>query len=288
MGPAAFVSQRPSARLTRQSGTSFYYAFRVLPKDKRHAIYALYSFCRVVDDCVDEEDGEGEPGLRRWLEEAHRCYAGRPQTELGQDLALALLQFPIPRSCFEDIVAGCRMDLTVRRYATFADLRLYCERVASAVGLASIEVFGYEDPRTRDYAVELGVALQLTNILRDVAADARRGRLYLPLEDLARFGLADHEVLDAAANGGPPPAGLPALLRFQAERAREQYGRAAGLLPAVDRKAMVPAEIMSAVYRATLEEVVKRGFPLGTARVALSRPRKAWIAARTLVRARRG
>ena len=105
---------------------------------------------------------------------------------------------------------------------------------------------------------------------------------------LARFGLADHEVLDAAANGGPPPAGLPALLRFQAERAREQYGRAAGLLPAVDRKAMVPAEIMSAVYRATLEEVVKRGFPLGTARVALSRPRKAWIAARTLVRARRG
>jgi phytoene synthase len=282
------VSQRPSARLTRQSGTSFYYAFRVLPRDKRHAIYALYSFCRVVDDCVDEEGGEGEAGLRRWLEEAHRCFAGRPETELGQDLALALLQFPIPRSCFEDIVAGCRMDLTVRRYPTFADLRVYCERVASAVGLASIEIFGYEDPRTRDYAVELGVALQLTNILRDVAADARRGRLYLPLEDLARFEVTDHEFLDAARNGGAPPARLLPLLRFQADRAREQYARAAALLPAVDRKAMVAAEIMSAVYRATLEKVERRGFPLGAARVGLSRPRKAWIAARTLLRARRG
>jgi len=281
------VTQRPSARLTRQSGTSFYYAFRVMPKDKREAIYALYSFCRVVDDCVDEEGGEGEAGLRRWLEEAHRCYAGKPETELGQDLALALLQFPIPRSCFEDIVAGCRMDLTVRRYATFADLRLYCERVASAVGLASIEIFGYEDPRARDYAVELGVALQLTNIVRDVGADARRGRLYLPLEDLARFDLADREVIDAAAHGETPSPRLQSLLAFQAERTREQYARAEALLPAADRKAMVPARIMSAVYRATLEKVARRGFPLGGKRVGLSRPRKAWIAARTLLRSRR-
>jgi len=281
------VSERPSARLTRQSGTSFYYAFRILPKDKRDAIYALYSFCRVVDDCVDEEGGEGEAGLRRWLAEAHRCYAGRPETELGQDLALALMQFPIPRACFEDIVAGCRMDLTVRRYPTFAALRVYCERVASAVGLASIEIFGYEDPRTREYAVELGVALQLTNILRDVGADARRGRLYLPREELARFGLADHEVLAEAAAGGPPSARLFPLLRFQADRAREQYARAEALLPGADRKAMAPAEIMAAVYRATLDKVVKRGFPLGQERVALSRPRKAWIAARTLLRAGR-
>ena len=287
MGPAAVVSERPAARVTRQSGTSFFYAFRILPRDKRAAIYALYSFCRVVDDCVDEEGGEGEPGLRRWLEEAHRCYAGKPQTELGQDLALALLQFPIPRACFEDIVAGCRMDLTVRRYATFADLRLYCERVASAVGLACIEIFGYEDPRTRDYAVELGVALQLTNIVRDVGADARRGRLYLPLEDLARFGLTEREVLAAAANGGMPVPRLQDLLRFQADRAREQLARAGALLPLADRKAMVPAEIMSAVYRAVLEKVVRQGFPMGPGRVGLSRPRKAWIAARTMLRARR-
>jgi 15-cis-phytoene synthase len=281
------VIQRPSARITRQSGTSFYSAFRVLPKDKREAIYALYAFCRVVDDCVDEETGEGEPGLRRWLEEAHRCYAGKPETELGQDLALALLQFPIPRSCFEDIVAGCRMDVTVRRYPTYADLRLYCERVASAAGLASIEIFGYEDPRTRDYAVELGVALQLTNIVRDVGPDARRDRLYLPLEDLARFGLTDREVLDAAASGNAPPPPLQSLLGFQADRARQQYARAEALLPAADRKAMAPAQIMSAVYRATLEKVVRRGFPLGPARVRLSGPRKAWIAARALLRSRR-
>ena len=280
------MTQRASARLTRQSRSSFYYAFLVLPRDKREAIYALYSFCRVVDDCVDEEGGEGEPGLRRWLAEAHRCYAGKPETELGQDLALALLQFPIPRSCLEDIVAGCRMDLTVRRYSTYADLRLYCERVASAVGLASIEIFGYEDPRTRDYAVELAVALQLTNIVRDVSADARRGRLYLPLEDLARFGLTDREVLNEATNGGAPSPRLQALLGFQADRAREQYARAEALLPAADRKAMASAEIMSAVYRATLEKVVRRGFPLGPPRVGLSRPRKAWIAARTLLRSR--
>ncbi len=138
-----------SARLTRQSGTSFYYAFRILPARKRRAIYAVYSFCRVVDDCVDEPGGEGEAGLRRWLEEVHRCYAGNPTTELGRDLAETLFEFPIPRGCFEDIVAGCRMDLTPRRYPAYADLRVYCERVASAVGLACIEIFGYADPRTR-------------------------------------------------------------------------------------------------------------------------------------------
>ena len=279
------MSRRLSAQLTQRSGTSFYYAFLVLPKDKRDALYALYAFCRMVDDCVDEADGEGEPGLRRWLEEAHRCYAGRPETELGQELALALLQFPIPRSCFEDIVAGCRMDLTVRRYPTYADLRLYCERVASAVGLASIEIFGYDDPRTREYAVELGVALQLTNIVRDVAADARRDRLYVPLEDLARFELTDREVLEAAAIGAATPPRLQALLGFQADRAREQYARAEALLPAADRRAMAPAQIRSAVYQAVLGEVVGRGFPL--VRVGLSRPRKAWIAARTFLRSRR-
>src|SRR5262245_19060567 len=180
-----------SARVTRQSGTNFYYAFLMLPAAKRRAIYALYSFCRVADDCVDEEGGAGEAGLQRWADEVRRCYEGRPRTELGRDLAAALARFPIPRACFEDIVAGCRMDLAVARYATFADLATYCRRVASAVGLASIEIFGYRNPATRAYAVELGLALQLTNILRDVAADAARGRIYVPLEDLARFGVSE-------------------------------------------------------------------------------------------------
>jgi phytoene synthase len=278
------LSVSVSARLTRRSGTSFYYAFRILPARKRRAIYALYSFCRVVDDCVDEPGGEGEAGLRRWLEEVHRCYAGSPSTDLGRDLAEALFEFPVPRRCFEDIVAGCRMDLTTPRYATFADLRVYCERVASAVGLATIEIFEYTDPRTRDYAVELGVALQLTNILRDVATDAGRGRIYLPGEDLDRFAVTEQELLDAVKAGRPSPA-VRSLLEFEAGRARAQYARARALLPAADRKAMTPAEIMAAVYEALLVQIVRRGYPLGG--VSLSRPRKAWIALRTLVRSRR-
>jgi phytoene synthase len=274
-----------SARLTRKSGSSFTYAFRVLPYEKRRAIYALYSFCRVVDDCVDEPGGEGEAGLRGWLAEVQRAYAGTPETELGRELAEALFQFPIPRSCFEDIVAGCRMDLSTSRYATFDDLRPYCLRVASAVGLASIEIFGYENPGTRDYAIELGLALQITNIVRDVAVDASRDRIYLPLEDLARFGVTEQALLEAIRNPlGPRPSGLDALLAFEADRAREHFGRAQKALPTVDRRAMLSAEIMGAVYRALLEEISRRGHPLTLPVVRLSRPRKAAIALRTVPR----
>ena len=272
-------------RITRTSGTSFYYAFRILPAEKRRAIYALYAFCRVVDDCVDEEGGEGEAGLQKWLAEVHRCYAGRPETELGQELTEAVARFPIPRASFEQIVAGCRMDLDTHRYATFADLRVYCERVASAVGLASIEIFGYDDPRTREYAVELGLALQLTNILRDVGADAARDRLYLPLEELARHGVAEEALLAAAREASAPrPAGLEALLSFETARARSHYARAAALLPARDRRSMLAAEIMGAVYRALLEEWARRGHPVGGGRVSLGKPRKIWTALRTIPR----
>jgi 15-cis-phytoene synthase len=274
-----------SARLTRKSGSSFTYAFRVLPHLKRRAIYALYSFCRVVDDCVDEPGGPGEAGLRLWLAEVQRCYAGNPETELGRELAEAVFRFPIPRSCFEDIVAGCRMDLTVRRYATFDDLRLYCQRVASAVGLASIEIFGYEDPGTRAYAIELGLALQITNIVRDVAVDAARDRIYLPLEDLARFEVTEAALLEAARTPvGPRPPGLRSLMAFEADRARAHFDEARRALPAVDRRGMLSAEIMGAVYRSLLEEISRRGHPLTLPVVRLSRPRKAAIALRTVPR----
>ncbi|HEY7924773.1 MAG TPA: presqualene diphosphate synthase HpnD [Vicinamibacteria bacterium] len=280
------MSASASARLTRQSGTSFYYAFLILPEAKRRAIYALYAFCRVVDDCVDEPDGEREAGLARWTAELDKAYAGAPETELGRELAETVARFPIPRGAFEDIVAGCRMDLTTRRYATFADLRVYCERVASAVGLASIEIFGYDAPGTRDYAIELGLALQLTNILRDIAQDARRDRIYLPLEDLARFGVSEAELLaavdDPRALRSP---GLRGLLAFEAERARSHYAAAARALPERDRHAMRAAEIMGAVYRAVLEEWARRGHPVAGPRVQLSKPRKLWIALRTLARA---
>jgi phytoene synthase len=274
-----------AARITRTSGTSFYYAFRILPAEKRRAIYALYAFCRIVDDCVDEVDGEGEAGLRKWLAEVHRCYAGRPETELGHELAEAVARFPIPRASFEAIVEGCRMDLGTSRYATFAELRVYCERVASAVGLASIEIFGYDDPRTREYAVELGLALQLTNILRDVGADGARDRLYLPLEDLARHGVDAAALLAAGRGDGVPrPPRLDALLSFEVERARSHYARAAALLPERDRRSMLAAEIMGAIYRSLLEEWARRGHPVGGERVSLGKPRKIWTALRTIPR----
>jgi phytoene synthase len=283
------MSASASARLTQKSGTNFYYAFRILPETKRRAIYALYAFCRTVDDCVDEPDGEREPGLERWLAEVRRAYAGRPETELGRELAEAVTRFPIPRGAFEDIVAGCRMDLEAARYATFAQLRVYCERVASAVGLASIEIFGYQDPRTREYAVELGLALQLTNILRDVAQDAGRGRLYLPLEDLERFGVGEAELLAHARDQARPrPARLSQLLAFEADRARTHYAAAARLLPAPDRRSLAAAEIMGAIYRALLESWAGRGFPVAGPRVRLGTLRKLWIAGRTLLRVRFG
>jgi phytoene synthase len=172
------------------------------------------------------------------------------------------------------------MDLIPRRYATWLDLRVYCERVASAVGLASIEIFGYRNPCTREYAVELGVALQLTNILRDVTTDAARDRLYVPLEDLARFGVREEELMRP---GAVRPPEVTSLLAFQADRARQHYEKARGLLPAEDRRAMLAAEIMGAVYRAILGAIVRRGYPRGP-RVALSRLRKAWIALRTVPR----
>jgi phytoene synthase len=244
-------------------------------------MYALYAFCRSVDDCADDAGGDGEPGLARWLDEVRRCYEGRPATPLGRELAEAVARFPIPRGSLEEIISGCRMDLTCRRYARFEDLRLYCRRVASAVGLASIEVFGYRNPAARDYAVELGIALQLTNILRDVKADAERGRLYLPLEDLARFGVTEPELLGAAA-GGPRTPALDELLRFEGDRARRHYESAASFLPAEDRRSLASAEVMGAIYRALLEKLARLGYPLAGARVRLPAWRKLWAAFRVL------
>jgi phytoene synthase len=273
-----------SERLTRAAGSNFYYAFRLLPREKREAICALYAFCRVVDDCVDEADGEGEAGLARWMGEIDRCFAGRPTTPLGEDLARALARFPIRRDVLGEIVEGCRMDLTITRYATSAELEVYCRRVASAAGLASIEVFGYRNPTTREFALELGLALQLTNILRDVAADAARGRLYLPLDDLARFKVSEEEILALARTGGAPSRdGVAALMAFEAGRARDHYRRAEGHLAREDRGSLRSARVMGAIYRRLLDELERRGFPIGGPRVRLSSVTKLAIAARALL-----
>lgn len=276
------AAARHVAQLTARSGTNFYYAFRLLPQRKRRAIYALYAFCRLVDDCVDEPGGEGEAGLERWLEEVRQAYAGTPKGDLGHELAEALRSFPIPFALFEEITAGCRMDLSITRYATAEDLTLYCRRVASAVGLATIEIFGYTRAAAREYAVQLGLALQLTNILRDLAGDARRGRLYLPLAHLRRFDVDEQALLAAALGQAPRPAGADALLAFEAARARAHFAAAAAALPREDRRTLRPAEAMGAVYRAILDALEQQGFPLGGG-VRLAPARRVWIALRALL-----
>jgi phytoene synthase len=283
------MSASASARLTKRSGTHFYYAFRILPEEKRRAIYALYAFCRVVDDCVDEEGGEGEPGLRRWLEEVERCYVGRPQTELGRELAQTVARYPIPRRCFEDVVAGCRMDLRQPRYRRYEDLLVYCKRVASAVGLASIEIFGYRHPAAREYAIELGLALQLTNILRDVGVDYPRGRFYLPAEDLARFGCTEDDIRQEIAHAGHGVRAdkVRALLDHQAARARVFFSRAVRALPKGDARRFVAAEIMREIYWALLKRIEAAQFDVFTEVVRIPRPAQARLALRTWWRLRR-
>ena len=192
MNAARFVS-----RLTRKSRSNFFYAFLLLPRAQREAIFAVYAFCRIVDDAVDEgvDRAAQRRELARWREEIARVWgAGAPEHPAAQRLQEAVRRFPIPREALEEVIAGVEMDLDRAAYETFTDLYPYCYRVASAVGLCSIAIFGYTDPRAQDYAINLGVALQLTNILRDVQVDARIGRVYLPQEDLRRFGVTAEDL----------------------------------------------------------------------------------------------
>ena len=184
------------AEVTRRASSNFYYAFMLLPAERRRALYAVYAFCRFVDDIADDES-VAEPAelLRRWRDELERAYGGNPARAVSRALADASRRFNIPRRHFEEVIAGVEMDLARKRYETFQELRLYCYRVASAVGLICIEIFGYTNPAACQYAERLGIAFQLTNIIRDVSEDAARGRIYLPLEDLARFGVTEADIL---------------------------------------------------------------------------------------------
>lgn len=275
-----------AARLTRKSRSNFYYAFLTLPRPRREALYAVYAFCRTVDDIADA-GGAHTPTLRRelarWREEVHRCYSpdGAPQHPLGRRLQTAVRAFAIPREALLAIVEGVEMDLDRVVYETAEDLYPYCYRVASAVGLCCIEIFGYTDPRARDYAVRLGTALQLTNIIRDVGADARDGRVYLPQEDLRKFGVTVEDL-----RAGRYTDAFVALMAYQAERARRFYRLANESLPPADVRALVPAEIMGRIYRALLEEIVARRFRVFDARVTLPARRKVAIALRCWAGAR--
>ena len=258
--------------------TSFYYAFLVLPPEQRHAIIAVWDFCRAVDDAVDECPTGGVPGSRAavafWRAELARCFdATTPATPQGQRLQPFIRACDLPRPAFEDVIDGVAMDLDTMRYQTFEELFEYCRRVASAVGMICIRIFGSRSDGAREYALNLGVALQLTNVLRDIKDDLERGRVYLPLDDLAEYGCT---VDDLRAGVVTEP--VRRLLAFECARARDFYRRAAEALPVADRRRLVAAEIMRAVYFETLRRIERGGYDVFTAPVRVARPRQAAIA----------
>ena len=278
MNATKFVS-----RITRKSRSNFFFAFLTLPRPQREAIYAVYAFCRIVDDAVDlGQDRAAQRGeLARWREEIRRVYEGTPEHPAAERLQEAVKLFPIPRSALLEIIAGVEMDLGRSTYETFEDLYPYCYRVASAVGLCCIEIFGYVDPRAREYAVDLGIALQLTNILRDVQVDARAGRVYVPQEDLRRFGVTAEDLV-----AGRYTPRFVELMAWEAARARRYYERAWAALPAADARRLFAAEIMGRTYFALLRAIEARRFQVFGERVALPTYRRAGIALSCWLRAR--
>jgi 15-cis-phytoene synthase len=267
--------------------TNFYYSFLVLPPDKRRAIVAVWDFCRAVDDAVDEVPAAAAAAeAASWRRELAACYGGAPATPQGQALVPFIGAFDLPRDSFEALIDGVEMDVGSRRYETFADLHEYCIRVASAVGIICLHIFGCRDARAHQYATDLGVALQLTNILRDVPGDLARGRVYLPQEDLRRHGVSEHDLqkeIDGAGNG-VRSAAVKALLREQAARARDYYARASASLDRSNARRLAAAEIMAAIYKAILTRIELRDYDVFSEVVRIPRPYRAWIAAVTWAR----
>jgi 15-cis-phytoene synthase len=269
--------------------TSFYYSFLVLPPRKRRAIVAVWDFCRAVDDAVDEVVAEQEwaGGLTAdarakaslqiagWRSELEAVYTGTPALPQGVALQPFVREFGLPRVHFEQLIEGVEMDLVCSRYQTFDALSEYCRRVASAVGLICLEIFGYRDPGSKAYAESLGMALQLTNIVRDVGSDLRRGRIYLPMEDLRRFGVGEADLQRADVTDA-----VAALLRFECDRARDYYRRAAVQLPRVDARSLVAAEIMGGIYYGILQRIERAGYDVFSRRIRVPRPQRAMIALR--------
>jgi phytoene synthase len=275
--PDAYCQQKAAA-----GGSSFYYSFLFLPPERRRAITALYAFCREVDDVVDEIADAQLAGtkLAWWRQEVAGLYAGNPQHPVTRALQPALAPYGITAPRLNEIIDGMEMDLTQTRYLDFAGLERYCYRVAGVVGLLAAGIFGHTDPRTLEYAKHLGTAFQLTNIIRDVGEDARKDRIYLPVEDLQKFGVTAAELLDARHSEA-----FVALMRFQAGRARTFYDKAMAALPAADRRAQRPGLIMAAIYRALLAEIEREDFKVLTQRTSLTPLRKFWLAWTTWVAA---
>jgi phytoene synthase len=260
------------------SGSSFYYSFFFLTRSKREAITAFYAFCREVDDVVDEcrEPAVAQAKLDWWRSELDRLYAGQPNHPVTRALAPVIGAFPIAREQMEEIIDGMAMDLERNRYADFRELRLYCHRVAGVVGEVAAAIFGTSGHGTMKYAAQMGLAFQLTNIIRDVGEDARRNRIYLPQDELAQFGVSESDILQARDSES-----FRKLMQFQCQRAIATYDHALALLPDGDRKAQRPGLIMAAIYRTVLEEIRRADYPVLRARVSLPASRKVWLAVRT-------
>lgn len=243
--------------ITRQHAKNFYYAFLALPKAQRDAIYTVYAFCRYCDDITDDAPGPQAPEalLHAWRCELTRCYQGQPTHRITQALQQTIQQYSIPQKHFDELICGVEMDLTQQRYATFAALEQYCHRVASVIGLACLPIFGVTHAQAQTYARYIGLALQLTNIIRDVKEDAERGRIYLPLEDLQRFHYPEEDLLQQRYTDA-----FVALMQFQAQRAQAYYQRAAACLTPGDRARLIAPEIMAAIYRTTLRKIARRRY----------------------------
>jgi phytoene synthase len=246
------VTRRVSAaKITRQSKSNLALAFISLGRERKRDITVFYAFCRVIDDIADSAQfdvAQKQFQLAAWREMLRGARADEPL--LAREIRSLIDKYSLPIDLIEEVIAGVEMDLRISRYATFEELRVYCYRVASAVGLVSIKIFGYRNARCKEYALELGLALQMTNIIRDVGKDLRSGRIYLPQEDLGRFGYSERELQDRQHNER-----FVRLMEFEAARAREFFSRATAALPSEDRRAMVPAEIMSSIYRGLLRRM---------------------------------
>ena len=277
MSPQQYCQEKAAA-----SGSSFYYSFLFLPKPRREAITALYAFCREVDDIADEctDFQVARTKLNWWRGEIDNLYQGQPQHPVTKALAPAVAAYDLSAEHFHEIIDGMEMDLEYNRYQDFKQLQLYCYRVASVVGLLSASIFGYRNRDTLKYAHDLGMAFQLTNIIRDVGEDARRNRIYLPLDELARFGVLEDDILHSRESEQ-----VRQLLEFQIERAEGFYDRALNALPAEDRKQQRTGLIMTAIYRTLLREIKAGGAQqVLNARISLTPLRKLWLAWTTWIR----
>jgi len=276
MTPEAYCQEKAA-----KSGSSFYYSFLFLPPDKRRAITAVYAFCREVDDVADEvtDVGVARIKLAWWRTEIANVFAGNPQQPVGKAWLPVVQELHLTAEQFNEIIDGMEMDLTYHRYPDFKSLQLYCYRVASVVGQISATIFGYTDHNTLRYANDLGMAFQLTNIIRDVGEDARRNRIYIPQDELQRFGVSASEILNGKASDN-----FRTLMAFQAERAKHYYDQAFAALPASDRKTQRTGLVMASIYRTLLDEIERDQFAVLNQRISLTPIRKLWLAWRAWIK----